>query len=143
MRLSPVVRLGIEKICSAAQMVMGELAILRHENCLLWHCLQQKDSHKTQRSFIVSRARVVTEKDIMDARHAKNNVRVLAIKWPQPLPQESSTDSTTCPPTPVAATISTSEIPSNFMTSDDWENALFPVEDGVFDNLVQELPSLL
>jgi regulator of replication initiation timing len=72
-------------ISSAAQMAVGENVTLRYENRLLWHRLQKKDTQKVQRSFIISCARVVTEKDIMEAQHAKNNVRVLAIEWPEEL----------------------------------------------------------
>ncbi len=92
--------------------------------------------------LIVSRARVVTKKDIMKARHARNNVRVLAIEWPQRPPPEPATNAITTSTLPPPA-ITTSEIPSNFMTSDDWETVLFPAEDSVFDNFVHELSSLL
>jgi hypothetical protein len=139
-RLSPVLRPGIKKISSAAQMAIGENVILRYKNRLLWHHLQKKDTQKAQRSFIVSCARVVTEKDIMEARHANNNVCVLAIEWPKGLNQNSPADATTAPPPAINMS---SKILADAMTSDMQEDTLLEVDNDCFDSLVQELPYLL
>ncbi len=136
--LSPVVRLGIQQIGVAAQKAMGENVILRYDNRVLRYRLQQKDSHKAKRAFLVSRARVVTEKDIMDARHAKNNVRVLAIEWPGPVSGDATISEAHTGPS-----ITTSDFPNSLITSEDDENVFFDVGDDDFDRIVQGLPNLV
>jgi hypothetical protein len=84
--LSPHAQLSILKICEAAQRAMGEVAILRYDNRALWHRVYRKCAMNATRCFIVSRAPVVSERDIMEARHAKNYVKVLAIEWPEKSP---------------------------------------------------------
>jgi hypothetical protein len=94
-RLNPSSRLKVQKICLSAQQALAEIAILRYESRTLWQRVYQKDRHRAQPHYIISRARVVSEKDIMDARHARNNVRVLAIEWPGWPPPEAADARTT------------------------------------------------
>jgi hypothetical protein len=133
--------MGIEKVCTVAQKTMGDSTILRYENRVLSYRLQQKDSHTAQRAFVVSRARVVTEKNIMDARHAKNYVQVLAIEWPEQ--PSTNPPPENCPVLPLAPATTTSEISDSLMTSRDWENVVLEMEPSTFDNRVQRLPRLL
>ncbi len=81
-RLSPYARIGIQKACDTAQKAMTEAAILRYDNRQLRYRLQQKDARNSQKRFIVSRARVVSERDIQEAKLTKNPVRQLQIEWP-------------------------------------------------------------
>jgi hypothetical protein len=136
--LCPATRIGVQKLGVAAQMAMGENIILRYDNRVLRYCLQQKDSHKSQRAFLVSRARVVTEKDIMDARHAKNNVRVLAIECPGP-----ASEDTTTAEAPAEPLITTFDFSNSLITFEDEENVIFEVGDDDFDRIVHGLPNLV
>jgi hypothetical protein len=139
--LSPLARLSILKICEAAQRAMGEIAILKYDNRALWQRVYRKDAMGSTRRFIVSRARVVSEKDVMEARHAKNYVRVLAIEWPEKSPLELAAQA--AERMTVDQNVSVSEIPDDTMTSDDWTNVLEEVDEGTFEELVQGLPNML
>ncbi len=101
---------------------MGEIAILKYDNRALWQRVYRKDAMSSTRRFIVSRARVVSEKDIMEARHAKNYVRVLAIEWPEKSPQELAAQATER--LNVDQNVSILEIPDDMMTSDDRQMCL-------------------
>ncbi len=54
----------------------------------------------------------------MDAPHAQNNVRVLAIEWPG----SASTGNATAAEAHADPTITTSDFPNSLITSDDEEN---------------------
>jgi hypothetical protein len=81
-RLSPYARIGVRRVSDVAQQAMTEAAILRYDNKQLCYRLQQKEGTASARRFIVSRARVVSEKDIQEAKLTKNPVRQLQIEWP-------------------------------------------------------------
>jgi regulator of replication initiation timing len=81
-RLSPYARIGIQKVCNTAQKAMTEAAILRYDNKQLRYRLQQKDARNSQKRFIVSRVRVVLERDIQEAKLTKSPVRQLQLEWP-------------------------------------------------------------
>ncbi len=122
---------------------MGEVAILRYDNKALWQRIYRKDANSSVRRFVVSRARVVSEKDIMDARHAKNYVRVLAIEWPEKSsPQLPTTESTSTTEINSGNGVFISEISDEAMTSDDWGNVIEEVDSDTFEEIVRGLPNL-
>jgi hypothetical protein len=141
--LSPLARLSILNICEAAQRAMGEVAILKYDNRALWQRIYRKDAMGSSRRFIVSRARVVSEQNIMEARHAKNYVRVLAIEWPEKSPLQLAAQATERTGIISDQEVSVSEIPGEAMTSDDWANVIEEVDDATFEELVQGLPNML
>jgi hypothetical protein len=141
--LSPLARLSILKICEAAQRAMGEVAILQYDNRALWHRIYRKDAMSSSRRFIVSRSRVVSEKDIMDSRHTKNYVRVLAIEWPEKSPLELAAQAAERIGIDSEQNVLLSEIPDDDMTSGDWANVIEEVDNRTFEELVQGLPNML
>ncbi len=91
--------------------------------------------------FIVSRARVAAEKDIIEARHTKNYVRVLAIKWLEESPLELAAEATER--LNVDWNVSVLEIPDETITSDGWANVSEEVDDRNCEELEQGLPNML
>ncbi len=74
-RLYPHARVSIQKISNAAQQAMTEDALLQYENRQLRYRLYEKEAWNAIKKSIASMARVVSEKDIQEAKLTENAVR--------------------------------------------------------------------
>jgi hypothetical protein len=61
---------------------MTEVAILQYDNRQLHYRLHEKEARNALKRSIASRARVVSERDIQEAKLTENPVRQAQLEWP-------------------------------------------------------------